>query len=281
MIMDKRMIYDKFHIQEDIGCKFRYVRSDTEQFRPHCHNFYEFFMVKKGDAHHVVNGQYQILTEGNLLFIRDFDYHDYKRADNKYFEFLNLAISSEIMNDVFEYLGEDFPKDNFLDAQMPPMVTLPVTEREKFFYRLNELNQGEDVHSVRLKLKTLLVNVFTNYFMNYSSVTTNVPLWLEMTYEKMKNPKNFIKGTERMYEMCGKSREHLCRCLKEYYDTTPSAFVNDLRLEYCANLLINSNLSVTDICYSCGYDNLSWFYKVFCQKFGVTPSRYRKQIKST
>ena len=274
--MERRKIYAQYHVDEDTGCRFRYVRSDTERFRPHFHDYYEFFMVKKGDAHHIVNDQYQILTEGNLLFIRDFDYHDYKRADNKYFEFLNLAVSGEVMQSVFDYLGDDFPRDKFLNSPMPPMVTLPVMEREKFFYALNELNQGNDVNTVRLKLKTLLVNVFTNYFLNYSAVNNNVPLWLEMTYEKMKNPKNFIAGTERMYEISGKSREHLCRCLKEHYNTTPSVLVNDLRLEYCANLLLNSNLSVTDICYSCGYDNLSWFYKVFCQKFGVTPSKYRK-----
>lgn len=118
------------------------------------------------------------------------------------------------MESVFEYLGEDFQKDKFLNSPMPPMVTLPVTEREKFFYRLNELNQGGDVAAVRLKLKTLLVDILTNYFMNYSSTTSNVPLWLEMTYEKMKNPKNFIAGMERMYEISGKSREHLYVSLK-------------------------------------------------------------------
>lgn len=274
--MDKKMIYAKYHVHKDTGCNFRYVRSDTELFRPHCHDFYEFFMVKQGDAHHIVNDRYQILAEGNLLFIRDFDYHDYKRADNKYFEFLNLAVSAEMMKSVFEYLGDDFPKEEFLNSAMPPMVTLPVTEREKFFYRLNELNQTGDAKTVRLKLKTLLVDIFTNYFLTYSAKTSNVPLWLEMTYEKMKNPKNFISGVERMYEISGRSREHLCRSLKEHYNTTPSVLVNDLRLEYCANLLINSNLSVTDICYSGGYDNLSWFYKVFCNKYGVTPSKYRK-----
>lgn len=215
------------------------------------------------------------MTEGNLLFIRDFDYNDYKRADNKYFELLNLAISAEVVESVFEYLGDDFPKEKYLNSSAPLMVTLSVTEREKFFYRLNELNQGEDLSLVRLKLKTLIVDTFTNYFMNYTPSVSDVPLWLEMTYEKMKNPKNFIAGMKRMYELSGKSREHLCRSLKKYYNTTPSDLVNELRLEYCANLLINSNLSVTDICYNCGYENLSWFYKLFHEKFGVTPSKYR------
>ncbi len=209
------------------------------------------------------------------MFIRDFDYHDYKRADDKYFELLNLAVSAELIESVFEYLGDDFPKDKYLNSPMPPMVTLNAAEREKFFYSLNELNQGENLNIVRLKLKTLVVNTFANYFMNYTPHISDVPLWLEMTYERMKNPENFIVGMKRMYELSGKSREHLCRSLKKYYNTTPSNLINELRLEYCANLLINSNLSVTDICYNCGYENLSWFYKLFYEKFGVTPSKYR------
>ena len=67
----KPELYDaKEYVEAQSGCLWHYVRSDTERFRPHCHDYYEFFMVKTGDAHHIVNDQYQILTEGNLLFIR-------------------------------------------------------------------------------------------------------------------------------------------------------------------------------------------------------------------
>lgn len=79
-----------------------------------------------------------------------------------------------------------------------------------------------------------------------------------------------------MYEISGKSREHLSRSLKNYYGVTPSEFIADLRLEYAVNLLLTSNLSVTDICFESGFENLSWFYKQFRQKYGETPADYRK-----
>jgi len=79
-----------------------------------------------------------------------------------------------------------------------------------------------------------------------------------------------------MYEISGKTREHLTRKLKAYYNITPTEFVNELKLEYCANLLLTSNLPVVDVCYSCGFENLSWFYKIFRKKYGITPSKYRK-----
>ena len=114
------------------------------------------------------------------------------------------------------------------------------------------------------------------YFFDYKEDKVKIPLWLEITVEKMKKPENFVKGIQRMYEISGKSREHLSRSLKKDYNTTIQDFVNTLRLEYCINLLSHSNLSVTDICFECGFENVSWFYKVFEKKYGTSPSKYRK-----
>lgn len=37
-----------------------------------------------------------------------------------------------------------------------------------------------------------------------------------------------------------------------------------------------SNLAVTVICYECGFENLSWFYKRFIARFGMPPKKYRE-----
>ena len=95
----------------------------------------------------------------------------------------------------------------------------------------------------------------------------------------MKTPANFILGSSRMIELSGKSREHLSRMMKKYYNMSPAEFVNELRLDYCIHLLTRSDVSVVDICYGCGFENLSWFYKVFNKKYGTTPSKYRKNHK--
>ena len=54
---------------------------------------------------------------------------------------------------------------------------------------------------------------------------------------------------------------------------------SDLRLEHSVNLILTSNLSITEICYECGFENLSWFYKQFVKKFGLTPVEYRKKYE--
>ena len=277
--METKMLDFKIHTDVEIGCLCRYIKSDTEYFRPHYHNYYELFMILKGEACHIVNGKEQSLSEGQILFIRDFDVHEYKSVDGKYFEFVNLAFTKETFFSLFEYLGDGFPMEKLLKAQMPPMVNISQREKEILFYSLMGINQGANKDIVKLKARALIIKIFTEYFLEYEEKKTVIPLWLEMTWEKMKNPKNFIAGVERMYQISGKSREHLSRSLRKYYNTTPSILISDLRLEHSVNLILTSNLSITEICYECGFENLSWFYKQFVKKFGLTPVEYRKKYE--
>lgn len=273
---DIKMLDEKNHLDEKTGCLCRYVRSETEYFRPHYHNYYELFLTLRGEGIHIINDKKQKLLPGQLLFIRDFDVHDYVKSPGKNFEFLNLAFSKNTLEMMFEYLGEGYPAENLLRAELPPTIFLTEREKEKLFYSLSELTRQDDKKLTELKMRTILVEVFTKYFFNYKEEISEIPFWLELTYEKMKKPENFVAGTERMLEISGKSREHLARSMRKYYDITPSEYVTELRLNHCAGLLLSSNFSVTDICYECGFENISWFYKRFCDKFGVSPGKYRE-----
>lgn len=268
---------EKQYVNTNTQFLLRYVRSDTERFAPHSHNYYEFFMIIKGNVCHIVNGDKQILQEGHLLFIRDFDVHNYKSSDGEYFEFINLAFSKKIIDDLINYLGEGFNLKSLTETPYPPCVLLNEKDREKLFYEFTLLGGNENIPLIRMKMRCLILKIFTTYFLGYNETKNNIPSWLEIAYEKIKNPNNFIYGTKRLCEITGKSREHIARCLKKYYHISPSELITNLRLDYCANLLISSNLSVTDICFESGFENLSWFYKIFVKKFSLTPSQYRKK----
>lgn len=277
--MEPKMLDAGIHVDGTAGCLCRYVRSDTEYFRPHYHNYYELFLVVRGNVCHIVNGREQNLEEGQLLFIRDFDIHDYKSGDGNYFEFINLAFSRETLHEMLAFLGEGFPVEPLLSAAFPPMVSLSTGEKERLSYALIELNGNSDKEYIKVKARSFLVYVFSKYFFHYAEPKPEIPAWLEIAYEKMKQPQNFTSGAKQMYQMSGKSREHLTRCMKQYYGITPCDYVTELRLEYASNLLLVSNLNITDICYECGFDNLSWFYKSFARKYKMTPAQYRKQQK--
>ena len=267
----------KNNVSDKTGYLCRYVKMETEISARHRHQYFEIFVVAKGTGIHIVNGVEQILNEGDLLFIRDFDIHDYKELDGKPFEFVNLAFSSEALYSMFTYLGENFPSRALLNAKMPPRASLLQAQKDALVYAMLDLDRAESVQERSLKFRTLLISVFTKYFLSFSDTEENIPAWLSALYGKMQKPENFILGTARLFALAGKSREHVSREFTKFYAVTPSDFILNLRLTYAANLLVISNLSITDVCFESGFENLSWFYKAFGEKFGKTPSKYRRE----
>ena len=103
-----------------------------------------------------------------------------------------------------------------------------------------------------------------------------MPAWLSRLCAEMRKNGNFTCGIERMLSLTDKSREHVSRSLKKHLGLTPSEFINDLRLNFIANMLKNSNHGVAEIVFESGFGNLSWAAELFRKKYGVTMSFYRK-----
>ncbi len=280
-IVAKRLL-SKRHLDADTECKYRLVKDTTERFVLHSHDYYEIFLMVSGNAIHYINGETESINDGHLIFIRKDDIHDYAGIGGRGFEFANLAFSENTLRKLFDYLGDGFPGEKLLSSPMPPKVKLTEKETKRLHLKLAELNtvNFSDRAKLKSKARTFLMEIFTDYFENIREADTGIPFWLENAYQKMREPKNFIMGKDRFFSLCGKTREHATRCLKKYYGTTPSEYINELRLSYAANLLASSNLNATDVCYECGFQNISWFYSEFSRKYGTTPASCKKLSKN-
>ena len=91
----------------------------------------------------------------------------------------------------------------------------------------------------------------------------------------MEKKENFSAGISRMYELSERSPEHLGRSLKKYFKETPTELINKLRLNYAANLLVNSDKDITEIAMDAGFENLSHFYHLFKKNFSIAPKEFR------
>lgn len=67
-----------------------------------------------------------------------------------------------------------------------------------------------------------------------------------------------------------------CRYFKQLSGNTPMNYLSRYRIIKCCELLINSDLKVTDIAFKCGYNNLSYFNREFQKYMKSTPTQYRK-----
>jgi len=244
----------------------------------HYHNFYELFLITKGTMIHIVNNNEQLLSKGHLVFIRDTDIHYYKKNSNMNCEFINLAFFKETLVQMFKYLDKYNLFENLLTQLMPPTVFLTNMEFEDAERRLRNLNLLPHINKnrINLELRTILVDFFSKYFYENEQKIELIPTWLQFINLEMNKKENFSKGLVKLYEFSNKTPEHVSRSFKKFYHKTPSTFVNELRLNYAANLLIHSDKPILDISLETGFENLSYFYTLFKKYYSISPLKFRK-----
>ena len=76
------------------------------------------------------------------------------------------------------------------------------------------------------------------------------------------------------YDVYWLSREIRRRTGKTYKE-----LLQEKRMQQAVYLLTNSQIPVTDIIESIGYDNTSYFYRKFRERYGMSPKEYRKALR--
>ena len=71
------------------------------------------------------------------------------------------------------------------------------------------------------------------------------------------------------------SERECYRAFKTFLHTTPLEYLNGFRLQTARRMLAGTKESITNICLSCGFNDSSFFGKVFRAEYGMTPSQYR------
>jgi AraC-like DNA-binding protein len=68
---------------------------------------------------------------------------------------------------------------------------------------------------------------------------------------------------------------HFNRVFHQITGLPPAKFISAMRLDQAKRLLLNTNLSITDICFEVGYNSLSTFTRRFTQRVGLGPREFR------
>ena len=71
------------------------------------------------------------------------------------------------------------------------------------------------------------------------------------------------------------SPNYFCHYFKQEIGKTPIAFINEYRIEKACEMLSESDLPISDVALSVGFDNFSYFIRKFREYKGVTPKKYR------
>lgn len=274
--------YDTLRMLEEeiascCGCTISDGAEDTRALHTHDHS-YEFFYVMSGRAVHNVNGLSQTVSKGMLVLIRPWDIHEYFPIQNYGFSLVSMGFQD------YEFEGLQCWTELDLYAlahgPLPPAVMLSGTEKTYVESWINLLYKSA-CDEERRQIFHVLFPLLCYIIKNRSTVDPLVvPPWLTKVVRQMSLKENFIPGLSALYAMTDYSVEYVTRCFRKYLRTTPTELINTNRINYAAELLKQGHVSITDVCYEVGYNNLSYFYELFRKYMGCTPGVYVKtQLK--
>lgn len=131
---------------------------------------------------------------------------------------------------------------------------------------------------IKLKLKELLINLVYNCnnqaLVSYlkmltENISPSVPHIMEANF-------CYNLKLEEFAKMSCRSLSTFKRDFYNHYNMTPGKWLLSKRLDFAKKLLVTQQSSITQIAFESGFKDSSHFSRAFKQKFGTTPSAYRK-----
>lgn len=136
----------------------------------------------------------------------------------------------------------------------------------KFLYILYELSVSDNV-------KVLASSSFANTSRNKESRRVQkVKQYINDNYSKQLRLADLA-------DLAGMSPVAFSRFFRMRTGRTLSDYIADIRLGFAARMLVDSSQNISEICYECGFNNLSNFNRIFKAKRGSTPREFREMYK--
>lgn len=195
---------------------------------------------------------------------------------------------------ILESPVHDFCSNRFILPIKNKEVKIPyIIEKDNSFFdifknillKIFELNHGKKI-AYELEIKSQLMQFFSELYKN-DLIQSTIQKKINASNKNMNKVfdyihKNFEKDISRkdLIKISNISDSHFTRVFKNVTGSTFSDYLNTYRVIKSAHLLINSDFSITDIAYDCGFQETSYFDRVFNKKMKVSPGKYRKLFKN-
>lgn len=238
------------------------------------------YVAEKGDILLLNSGTLHGGTpEGCIYQCIVFDMNMLVKKDN---------ISSKYIKDIMNHtylLREYYPAEHVRDTASDK-VTVDDSNLSDFRYyiemlfcALQEKAPGYELITQGL-LYLILGDITKNHLYALDSSDTKrnhkrIAL-LKQVLELMEESYQSVLTLDQLSKAAGMSPKYFCRFFQEMTHKSPFDYLNNYRIERACYQLLSTEDTITDISFSCGFNDLSYFIKIFKRYKGITPAKYRR-----
>ncbi|MBQ6163373.1 MAG: helix-turn-helix domain-containing protein [Clostridia bacterium] len=250
----------------------------------HRHDFVEMEYMLHGSAAQMIDGKRVVLQQGDLLIMNRYVQHTIEKCGREDI-MINIMALPEYFDRVLTLSGlEDSPMRRFFlgcilaEDESPDYLLFNLRELypvrhliENLLWTLkNDVPYRQSTNQLTLALALQLLQYHADSVRS-GAQSTDI-LWTIQQYIDTRYADGSLEDAARVlhYDFRWLSHE-----IKRRTGKTFTELMQERRLQQAVWYLKNTAYSVPEICERIGYVNLTYFYKVFKARFGVTPKEFR------
>lgn len=259
----------------------------------HYHPELEIVLVTESTGKRFIGDHVVDFKPGNLALLGPNIPHTYKNDDAYYQQKAELRAKSIVIHFTAESLGNDFLKLpeadvlNKLFEESAYGLEITGATNKKVSNQLFDI-----VESNGIKRWITLVEILTGIAGGGNDVVRimNTPYagFNEKESTRMCNVLNWVMQNlaeeitlEEASQVAGMNANAFSRFFSLRTRKTFSEFIKEQRLQKAAKLLIETDMPVTQICFECGYNNISNFNRQFLNYYHLNPVKYKRGFLKT
>lgn len=269
-------------------CFYNSTMKNDLPIESHWHYFVELLFVTHGCGEIIINGKSIVTEKGDFIVILPQDVHSIHSIPGKEFEYAVIKFDPLILF--------DSEHDAFLFKNITP-ITTPVKPPNKIYKKdsYNQRTEGQIIsimntfrdkpYGFEFKIKSELLHIFYDFVnqlkrdnidilgktLNNDQFSTILPAFKYIQ-------ENFTRNisVRETAQFCNLSYSYFSRQFKKVSGISFSSYLNFIRVTDAERLLLQKTLSVTEIGYSVGFPDTSYFIKQFKIFKGITPKQFLK-----
>lgn len=249
---------------EQNSVRYQFINGKHKYAVSHIHQFMELVVVFEGDIDITVDNRTETIHPGEAALIFPYQSHNYtSEVNNKLSVFVfSFAMIPEFYNATEGMVGKQ------------SVFSLSETAMNNFKERIVDVSEFS-VYDFKGCAYFALSDFLNQVELCQASYKNNFPVRI-INYIK-EHISEEIKISSVAAEV-GYSSKYLSNCIKKVFGMNFAMLVANIRVDIAKRLLRETDKTITQICYECGFGSECTFYRRFRGVMNVTPNEYRASL---
>lgn len=207
--------------------------------------------------------------EGEIYYLRSGHNHFYYSDDKNPWTKVWVNFEGNLADDIAK--SYNLVKSHFYAPEL-----------KQYFMRMYDISRNaEGTRSISDKIILIFTEIMQMLASKYfEQKNNNISQIAKDTKEKLDDISDYRITLNEAIKSLAYSKCHIIREFKGAYGITPYEYLLNKRFNIAKAMLENTNMSVSSIAEKLGFCDAHYFSRCFSKRFGVSPSIYRKQIRS-